>query len=134
MPCTRRIFSLTRLQTVEDLYEALVQSGTAAKFGIAFCEASGDPNGTPMAGEGPGVCLGCACCAQLNLSDSAIYCAFVLFPGKGLGQAVADGQDTSMGVTLTLVLWRDSFRMQEKAESVLRPWPQAPVLPALPVW
>jgi len=29
------------IKTVEDLYEALVQSGTSIKFGIAFCEASG---------------------------------------------------------------------------------------------
>jgi adenosine/AMP kinase len=29
------------IKTVEDLYEVLVQSGTALKFGIAFCEASG---------------------------------------------------------------------------------------------
>ena len=28
------------IKTVEDLYEALVESGTAIKFGIAFCEAS----------------------------------------------------------------------------------------------
>jgi len=30
------------IKSVEDLYEALVESGTALKFGIAFCEASGD--------------------------------------------------------------------------------------------
>jgi len=29
------------LKTVEDLYEALIQSGISIKFGIAFCEASG---------------------------------------------------------------------------------------------
>jgi len=29
------------IKTVDDIYEALVQSGTALKFGIAFCEASG---------------------------------------------------------------------------------------------
>lgn len=29
------------IKTVEDLYEALVTSGTAIKFGIAFCESSG---------------------------------------------------------------------------------------------
>jgi len=28
------------IKSVEDLYEALVESGTALKFGIAFCEAS----------------------------------------------------------------------------------------------
>ena len=28
------------IKTVEDLYEALVESGVALKFGIAFCEAS----------------------------------------------------------------------------------------------
>lgn len=28
------------IKTVEDLYETLVESGTAIKFGIAFCEAS----------------------------------------------------------------------------------------------
>ena len=30
------------IKTVEDLAEALFQSGTAIKFGVAFCEASGD--------------------------------------------------------------------------------------------
>ncbi len=30
------------IKTVEDLYEALVTSSPALKFGIAFCEASGD--------------------------------------------------------------------------------------------
>ncbi len=30
------------IKTVEDLYETVVESGTALKFGIAFCEASGD--------------------------------------------------------------------------------------------
>ncbi|MCM2271249.1 MAG: adenosine-specific kinase [candidate division Zixibacteria bacterium] len=29
------------IKTVEDLYEALITSGTGIKFGIAFCEASG---------------------------------------------------------------------------------------------
>jgi len=29
------------IKTAEDLYEVLVQSGTALKFGLAFCEASG---------------------------------------------------------------------------------------------
>jgi len=29
------------IKTVEDLYEALAESGTAIKFGLAFCEASG---------------------------------------------------------------------------------------------
>ena len=29
------------IKTVEDLYEAIVQTATAMKFGIAFCEASG---------------------------------------------------------------------------------------------
>jgi len=30
------------IKSVEDLYETLVESGTALRFGIAFCEASGD--------------------------------------------------------------------------------------------
>ena len=30
------------IKSVEDLYEALVESGTSLKFGIAFCEASQD--------------------------------------------------------------------------------------------
>lgn len=30
------------IKTVEDLFEALATSGPALKFGIAFCEASGD--------------------------------------------------------------------------------------------
>ena len=30
------------IKTVEDLHEALIQSGMGIKFGIAFCEASGD--------------------------------------------------------------------------------------------
>lgn len=29
------------IKTVEDLYETLVSSGTAIKFGLAFCESSG---------------------------------------------------------------------------------------------
>jgi len=29
------------IKTVEDLYEALIQSGNSIKFGIAYCEASG---------------------------------------------------------------------------------------------
>lgn len=29
------------IKTVEDIYEAMVSSGTAVQFGIAFCEASG---------------------------------------------------------------------------------------------
>ena len=29
------------IKTVEDIYEALVQSSTSLKFGVAFCEASG---------------------------------------------------------------------------------------------
>ena len=30
------------IKSVEDLYEALIESGTSLKFGIAFCEASQD--------------------------------------------------------------------------------------------
>lgn len=30
------------IKSVEDIYEALVESGTALRFGLAFCEASGD--------------------------------------------------------------------------------------------
>jgi adenosine/AMP kinase len=30
------------IKSVEDIYEALAESGTALKFGLAFCEASGD--------------------------------------------------------------------------------------------
>jgi len=30
------------IKSVEDLYEALIESGTSIKFGIGFCEASGD--------------------------------------------------------------------------------------------
>lgn len=30
------------IKSVEDLYETLVESGTSIKFGIGFCEASGD--------------------------------------------------------------------------------------------
>lgn len=37
------------IKTVEDLYEALVQSSTALKFGIAFNEAS--PGYEAMPGE-----------------------------------------------------------------------------------
>ena len=29
------------IKTVQDVYEAVVESGTAVKFGVAFCEASG---------------------------------------------------------------------------------------------
>lgn len=30
------------IKTIEDLYETLIESGTSLKFGIGFCEASGD--------------------------------------------------------------------------------------------
>lgn len=30
------------IKSVEDIYETIVESGTAIKFGIGFCEASGD--------------------------------------------------------------------------------------------
>jgi len=30
------------IKSVEDMYEALVESGIALRFGLAFCEASGD--------------------------------------------------------------------------------------------
>ncbi|KAL6051574.1 Adenosine monophosphate-protein transferase, variant 2 [Balamuthia mandrillaris] len=30
------------IKTVEDIYEVMVQSSTAVKFGLAFCEASGE--------------------------------------------------------------------------------------------
>ncbi len=30
------------IKSIEDLYEALIESGTSIRFGIAFCEASGD--------------------------------------------------------------------------------------------
>jgi len=30
------------IKSVEDMYEALIESGTALKFGIGFCEASQD--------------------------------------------------------------------------------------------
>lgn len=30
------------IKSVEDIYEALAESGTALRFGLAFCEASGD--------------------------------------------------------------------------------------------
>ncbi len=30
------------IKSVEDMYETLAESGTALKFGLAFCEASGD--------------------------------------------------------------------------------------------
>ncbi len=30
------------IKTVEDLYETIIESGIAIKFGIGFCEASGD--------------------------------------------------------------------------------------------
>src|SRR5690349_656086 len=41
-PAKNLIFGQSHfIKTVDDLYEACVQSGTALKFGIAFCEASG---------------------------------------------------------------------------------------------
>ena len=35
------------IKTVEDVYEAIFQSGTAIKFGLAFCEASEGHPGEP---------------------------------------------------------------------------------------
>lgn len=38
---TNVVFGMSHfIKTVEDLYETLIESGTAIKFGIAFCEAS----------------------------------------------------------------------------------------------
>lgn len=41
------------IKTVEDLYEALVQPGVAIKFGLAFCEASGDRKVWSWTGQKP---------------------------------------------------------------------------------
>lgn len=39
------------IKTVEDLGEVMAQAGGGAKWGVAFCEASGDPDNTDMPGE-----------------------------------------------------------------------------------
>ncbi len=36
------------IKTIEDLYEVLSGGVSGAKFGIAFCEASGSPNRMPQ--------------------------------------------------------------------------------------
>ena len=44
LPCRLRTFWVALrcwIALVQDIYEGLVQSGMALKFGIAFCEASG---------------------------------------------------------------------------------------------
>ena len=49
------------IKTVEDLYEALVQSSPALKFGIAFNEAS--PGYEAMPGEAAAALNPCAPCS-----------------------------------------------------------------------
>ena len=38
------------IKTVEDLAEVMAQAGGGAKWGLAFCEASGDPDNADMPG------------------------------------------------------------------------------------
>ena len=55
------------IKTVEDLYEAMTTSASAVKFGLAFCEASGDrlvrvegnDEGLKEAAAGNALSLGC---------------------------------------------------------------------------
>jgi adenosine/AMP kinase len=64
------------IKTIEDLYEAIVQTAPQMKFGIAFCEASG-PSLVRWAGNDPGLvelaqknalALGCGHCFLIFLS------------------------------------------------------------------
>ena len=65
------------IKTVEDLYEALVESGTALKFGIAFCESSqkrlvrsdGNDEGLVKHAENEVQKVGCGHCFLIFLKE-----------------------------------------------------------------
>lgn len=66
------------IKTVEDLYEAIVQTNPAIKFGIAFCEASG-PTLLRVAGNDAGMTE----LAKKNGMAIAAGHSFIIFIDKG---------------------------------------------------
>jgi uncharacterized protein len=66
------------IKTVEDLYEAIVQTNPGMKFGIAFCEASG-PCLVRSAGNEPSLIR----LAQENAMALSAGHTFVIFLDKG---------------------------------------------------
>lgn len=66
------------IKTVEDLYEAIVQTNPAMKFGIAFCEASG-PCLVRSAGNDPSLVR----LAQENALALSAGHTFIIFIDKG---------------------------------------------------
>lgn len=66
------------IKTVEDLYEAIVQTNPAMKFGIAFCEASG-PALVRSAGNDPALIA----LAQNNALALAAGHSFIIFMQAG---------------------------------------------------
>lgn len=66
------------IKTVEDLYEAIVQTNPAMKFGIAFCEASG-PALVRSAGNDPALIT----LAQKNALALAAGHSFIIFMQAG---------------------------------------------------
>jgi adenosine/AMP kinase len=66
------------IKTVEDLYEAIVQTNPAIRFGIAFCEASG-PTLLRVAGNDAGMTE----LAKKNGMAIAAGHSFIIFIDKG---------------------------------------------------
>ncbi|MEW6509535.1 MAG: adenosine-specific kinase [Bacteroidota bacterium] len=66
------------IKTVEDLYEAIVQTNPAMKFGIAFCEASGPALVRSVGNDTALIAL-----AQKNAMALAAGHAFLIFMESG---------------------------------------------------
>jgi len=66
------------IKTVEDLYEAIVQTVPGMKFGIGFCESSG-PALVRLAGNDPGLIE----LAQKNALELACGHCFIIFMESG---------------------------------------------------
>ncbi len=66
------------IKTVEDIYEAVVQTNPSMKFGVAFCEASG-----PMLVRSTGNDEGLVELAQKNAMALAAGHAFLVFMEEG---------------------------------------------------
>ncbi len=83
------------IKTVEDLYEALIESGTAIRFGIAFCEASqkrlvrsdGNDEGLIKHAEKEALKVGCGHTFFVFLRDG--YPVNVLNRIKGVSEVVS---------------------------------------------
>ena len=66
------------IKTVEDVYEAIVQTNPSMKFGIAFCEASGPCLVRFVGNDGGLIAL-----AQKNAMTIAAGHTFIVFMDKG---------------------------------------------------